>query len=230
MPAASLTARLNEAESRHRLLNHGFLEAVRRGVSKDQVAVFLGQWWYPLHYFPTFLGRCVASVARIETKTAISKILYQETGAGNPRVSHETLYVKSMVGAGFEEAQITGAQALPETQALVDVYERASQSALAAIGAIFGTEVVDLTMVSAVGNAVACATGETDLEWVNIHLQQEPDHVEEADHAVMGDFSAEDEDTIVANAEAIWHGWIGFFDRLAAAANLAEVASDVKTP
>ena len=35
----------------------------------------LGQWWHPLHYFPTFLSASYLDDARIEMKTAVSRIL-----------------------------------------------------------------------------------------------------------------------------------------------------------
>jgi thiaminase len=38
---------------RKNLIHHPFFEAVRSGtLARNDVAVFLGQWWHPLHYFP----------------------------------------------------------------------------------------------------------------------------------------------------------------------------------
>jgi hypothetical protein len=49
---------------------------------------------------------------------------------------------------------------------------------------------------------------------VDIHVQQEPGHVEQANEALEVGFSAADFDRIVASAEEMWRLWIAFFDRL----------------
>ena len=70
---------------RKTLIHHPFFEAVRSGaLNRKDVAVFLGQWWHPLHYFPDFLSRSISVVPNLETKTAICAILSEELGEGNP--------------------------------------------------------------------------------------------------------------------------------------------------
>jgi pyrroloquinoline quinone (PQQ) biosynthesis protein C len=215
MPESTLTARLNENAWRNRLANHEFFERVKsRPVERGQVALFVGQWWHPLHYFPTFLSRCISVLPDIESKAAVTKILYQETGEGDPRRAHEVIYADTMVGAGFTRAEATMAPAYPETRSLVAGYERASADRFAALGFIFATEVTDLAMVSGIGTAVERATGKKDLEWVNIHVRQEPDHVEEADHTILRAFGADEEALVMDGAAEMWRLWVAFFDRL----------------
>lgn len=215
MSAIQLNNRLNENPLRHRLINHEFFRRVKEmPVTKEQVAIFIGQWWHPLHYFPTFLARCVAVLPDIESKCAISKILNQEAGEGRPLRAHEVIYIDSMQRAGFSRAETAETPPLAETKTLVDGYRRASETPLAALGYIFATEVADLAMVSGIGVSVERVTGLTDLEWVKIHVQQEPDHIEEANHATLHRFSETDESQIMSSAEEMWRLWIGFFDRL----------------
>lgn len=210
-----LTIRLNEHRLRTQFINHEFFRRVKVApMTREQVAIFIGQWWHPLHYFPTFLARCVSVLPDIESKSAISKILNQETGEGNPKRAHEILYIDTMRRAGFTKACVTETAPYPETAALVAGYERASEDRFAGLGFIFATEVADLTMVSGIGTAVERATGARDLEWVNIHVEQEPDHVEEADHTMLGSFNANEESLIIDNAEEMWRLWGAFFDRL----------------
>jgi pyrroloquinoline quinone (PQQ) biosynthesis protein C len=215
MSKSTLTIRLNEHRLRKQFVDHEFFRRVKIStLTKEQAAVFIGQWWHPLHYFPTFLARCVATLADIEAMSAVSKILSQETGEGNPKRAHEIIYIETMERAGFTTAQVTGAAPFPETQALVAGYSRASDERLSALGYIFATEAADLTMVSGIGTAVSKATGTRDLEWVNIHVQQEPDHVEEAERALLHGFSAQEEALVVNGAEEMWRLWTAFFDRL----------------
>jgi pyrroloquinoline quinone (PQQ) biosynthesis protein C len=215
MSKSTLTIRLNEHRLRKQFVDHEFFRRVKIStLTKEQAAVFIGQWWHPLRYFSTFLARCVATLADIESKSAVSKILSQETGEGNPKRAHEVVYVETMERAGFTMAQVTGVAPFPETQALVAGYARASEERLSALGYIFATEVADLTMVSGIGTAVRKATGTRDLEWVNIHVQQEPDHVEEAERTMLRGFSAQEEALVVNSAEEMWRLWAAFFDRL----------------
>jgi pyrroloquinoline quinone (PQQ) biosynthesis protein C len=211
----ALTGRLNENTLRRALIGHEFFQSVKSApLTREQVAVFIGQWWHPLHYFPTFLARSVAVLPDIASKSAIARILNQETGEGRTHRAHEVVYVDSMERAGFTTAQASQAAPFAETAALLNGYERASEARYSALGFIFATEVADLAMVAGIGTAVERATGARDLAWVNIHVAQEPDHVEEADHAMLPSFSVSEEASIIERAEEMWALWIAFFDRL----------------
>lgn len=215
MSIDSFTSRLNQNPLRRKLVQHEFFRRVRAApTTKEQAAIVVGQWWHPLHYFPTFLARCVSVLPDISAKCAISKILNQETGEGNPAKAHEVLYIDSMECAGFSRAQIAEAVPFAETEALVAGYNRAPATPWGALGFVFATEVADLAMVSGIGAAVEQATGTRDLQWVEIHVQQEPDHVQEANHALLRSFEPAQEALVMDRAEEMWRLWIAFFDRL----------------
>ncbi|MFI1919697.1 TenA family transcriptional regulator [Nocardia sp. NPDC020380] len=185
-------------------------------LSKEQAAILIEQWWHPLHYFPTFLARCVAVLPDIAAKSAITRILNQEAGGGAVEKAHEVIYTESMRACGFDAGRVTGTAPYPETAALVEGYRRASEAPESALGFIFATENTDLLMVSSIGKAIVHTTGVTDNAWVSIHVQQEPDHVEEANHALLTGMTPAQEDTVLQAADEMWQLWIGFFDRLAA--------------
>jgi pyrroloquinoline quinone (PQQ) biosynthesis protein C len=212
--------KLSEHPLRKELIHHPLLKEVRTGmpVSKEAVATLLGQWWYPLDYFPTFLSRSISVLPDRDMQTALSKILYQELGEGRPDNSHGKLFITTMADAGFDEATTTQAPAFEETRKLVELYEETSHNPLRALGAVYGTEVADLAMVSGVGQMVRSVSGAKELPWVDIHVQQEPDHVEQASEALEPNFTPEEEDQIVRAAEDMWRGWISFFDRIRAEA------------
>jgi pyrroloquinoline quinone (PQQ) biosynthesis protein C len=195
--------------------DHPFFDAVDTAdLTKEQAAILIEQWWHPLHYFPTFLARCVAVLPDIASKSAITLILNQEAGGGVVSKAHEVIYVDSMEKCGFDRDRVTGTAPYPETAALVDGYRTASDGRESALGFIFATENTDLLMVSSIGKAIAHTTGITDNEWVSIHVEQEPDHVEEANHALLANFSAEEEDAVLLAANEMWQLWTAFFDRL----------------
>jgi pyrroloquinoline quinone (PQQ) biosynthesis protein C len=227
-----ISQRLEQNPLRKELIHHPFFKDVKSSdLDRDQVGVFLGQWWHPLHYFPNFLSRTIDVVPALAMKTAICKILYQELGEGDPARAHEQVYISTMAAAGFDRATVAEAPPFEETRRLVQRYREASASLLSALGFVYGTEVADLAMVAGVGNAVRRVSGLERLPWVDIHIEQEPDHVEQATEALDTAFSAHEVAAITASAEEMWRLWIAFFDRLRAAlfdASVRPVAAGVE--
>jgi pyrroloquinoline quinone (PQQ) biosynthesis protein C len=210
---------------RQALLHHPFFDHVATmPLDRAQVAGFLGQYWYPISYFPEFLARTVAVLPTTELKTQISKILYQELGEGEVERAHENLYRDTMVDAGFAEADVTAAPMTEATRRLMEGYHRSSARFQSALGFVYGTEIIDMRIVSGLGAAVTAASGKDKLPWVEIHVEQEPEHVRKARHAVRLDFSADDMAEIVENAEEIWRLWDGFFAGLLASWTAREAA------
>jgi pyrroloquinoline quinone (PQQ) biosynthesis protein C len=221
----SVGDRLAQSPVHEHFRNHPFFAAVgTTEFTKEQAATLIAQWWHPLHYFPTFLARCVAVLPGIAAKSAIATILNQEAGAGEVARAHEVIYVDSMQKCGFDRPRVTETPPYPETAALVEGYRTASESPESALGFIFATETTDLLMVSSIGKAIERTTGVTDNEWVSIHVEQEPDHVEEANHALLGQLSAEQERAVVESADEMWRLWTAFFDRLAAESGVANAS------
>src|SRR5436305_541105 len=216
MLGTGITERLEENPLRKGLIHHPFFKEVRSSaeIDREKVGIFLGQWWHPLHYFPHFLSRTIDQLSMLEMKTAICKILYQELGEGDPARAHERIYITTMQEAGFDEATVAEAAPFEETRRLVQRYQEASGERLSALGFVYGTEVADLAMVAGIGNAVRRISGLKDLPWVDIHIQQEPDHVAQVNEAIEPDFSPREVDAIVTNAEEMWSLWINFFNRL----------------
>jgi len=215
MLGSGINERLEQNPLRKALIHHPFFKEVKTSqLDREKVGVFLGQWWHPLHYFPNFLSRTIDQVPMLEMKTAIAKILYQELGEGSPARAHERIYVSTMTDVGFDEPTVAAAPPFEETRRLVQRYHEASGERLSALGFVYGTEVADLAMVSGIGNAVRRVTGAQDLPWVDIHVLQEPDHVEQVNEAIEPDFTADEVDRIVTHAEEMWSLWIAFFDRL----------------
>jgi pyrroloquinoline quinone (PQQ) biosynthesis protein C len=208
--------RLAESPVYQNFRDHRFFRAVDSlDLTRGQAAVLIEQWWHPLHYFPTFLARCVAVLPDIAAKSAITRILNQETGDGVARQAHEVIYLDSMRRCGFDPDRISGAAPYEETVALVEGYRAATGTWETALGFIFATETTDLLMVSSIGKAIERATGITDNEWVTIHVSQEPDHVEEANHALLAEFTPAQEQAVLDAADEMWRLWTAFFDRLA---------------
>lgn len=180
-------------------------------LSPKQVVVILGQWFHPLHYFPTFLSRLISVTPGLETQTYVSRILWEELGEGDPGRAHEKVYIDTISDGGFAKEQVAGTPPLNATRKLVQGYEEASSSCLPGLGFLYGTEVVDLPMVATVGELMRRCTGKQNLPWVNIHISQEPGHVHSATETLKPAFTPEEQREIVKHAEQMWTLWIDFF-------------------
>ena len=171
---------MNYTEHRHMLLNSSAKERLLhhlcfpelKDISTEGVAVVLGQWWHPLHYFPSFLSRTLSVVPMIEMKTAISRILFQELGEGDCCKAHEYVYVQTKVDAGFCPEKIINTPPLKPTRQLVEGYAKASNSCWSGLGFLYGTEIADLIIVSFIGKRVRQAAGKQQLPWVDIHVKR----------------------------------------------------------
>jgi hypothetical protein len=88
--ATNITGSLSASERKNELVT--FLKDLKNEcgtLSREQVVIILGQWFHPLHYFPTFLSRLISVSPEIETQTFVSRILWEELGEGDPRRAHE---------------------------------------------------------------------------------------------------------------------------------------------
>jgi pyrroloquinoline quinone (PQQ) biosynthesis protein C len=216
MSTAAVTSNTTDILSGNSVKNElvGYLKELKHTcgtLSREQIAVILGQWFHPLHYFPTFLSRLISVTPNIETQTFISRILWEELGEGDPQRAHEKIYKQTMSDGGFSLSEIAEAPPFTATQELIAGYETSSTSYLAGLGFMYGTEVVDLPMVETIGELMRRSTGQRDLPWVNIHVAQEPGHVESSNETLKPSFTADEQRQIVENAERMWRLWINFF-------------------
>lgn len=211
----SFPDRLKEHESRNKLFHHSFFEYAKSGnFSMDDAQVMLGQYWHPLHYFPTFLASLIAHSTDTPFKTWIADILNEELGEGDVDRAHENFYINDLTALGFQKEHLTDARPLESTERLMDCYRRGTDNMLEGLGGLYATESTDLAIVSGIGKLIRAATGNKDpIGWIDIHISQEPNHVEQTDKTVVA-LSSYEEEIVLKHADEMWRGWIGFFDEL----------------
>ncbi len=204
-----IRSKLKNHPVRNTLQHHSIFAHNRVGA--DDAAYLLGQYWHPLHYFPTFLSRLTAATPELGVKTAVSTILFEELGEGSADRAHEKIYIDSLTELGFSEASLTEAEPNKATRQLLAVYADTADDTLPALGSLYATESTDLAIVSGIGKMVRAATGATGpIPWIDIHVRQEPNHVAQTDQTVLR-LTAEQEETVVAHAVDMWRAWIDFF-------------------
>ena len=215
----TLNDELSNSEHANALKRHPLLKIMwTTPLKRDQVVTVLSQWYHPLHYFPVFLSRHIAVTPTIAAKTFISKIIWQELGEGVPERAHETIYIDTMNAVGFDNGEFVEREQLPATAALLKGYAEAARTGyLKSLGYLFATECADLAMVGSIGVAVRKLTGAARLPWVDIHVQQEPDHTESVGDVLESDLSPEDRETVRQAAEEMFTLWCNFFSAIAKA-------------
>lgn len=216
MSTAALTSDTSEILSGHPSKNElvSYLKELKSAcgtLPKEQVALILGQWFHPLHYFPVFLSRLISVAPDIETQTFVSRILWEELGEGDPARAHENIYIRTMSDGGFSHEEITGAAALPATARLIAGYESASAHHLTGLGFLYGTEVVDLPMVSTIGELMRRSTGLRNLPWVSVHVAQEPGHVQSSTETLKPSLAVGERQQVIEGAATMWTLWTDFF-------------------
>lgn len=213
------------SESRSRLVKNPFFHRIRRpDFGRDDLLVTLGQWWHPLHYFPTFLANSIAIAPSIRTKAAIGKILYQELGDGRAENAHEILYLSTIASAGLDAAEVEASPPLPATARLIAGYADSAGDWQMALGYVLATETADLFMVGSLGAAITRVTGQSNLPWFDIHVAQEPGHVEEASKALYGAVGPSDQAQVLRHADMMWNLWSDFFSGIDAQLHKTEPA------
>lgn len=212
----NILERLRLEPLRKELMNHSLLLEMRReGLKLPQLIIVLAQWYHPLHYFPVFLARLIAILPQISMQTSVSKILWQELGEGRTDQAHEMIYQRTMQSLLIKAEQFVNCPLLPATQALLSGYRQATeQNYLAGLGFAFGTEAADLAMVSSIGKAAARFSAKPSLEWVDIHIKQEPMHTDCMDDALQAGLDQQEEEEVIVHAKKMWELWINFFSAI----------------
>lgn len=199
---------------KERLIQHDVLRRFReQPFSREQVTYILSQYWYPLDNFPHFLAGVIYKTPTVALQTCVSKILYQELGEGDPANAHSGFYRSTMAAVNLDVDRITRSARAPATAALEDGYNDSVEAGYCqALGFLYATEVSDLQIVSSIGQSVRGATGADSLPWVDIHVVQEPEHVDNVDAAMSCEFSPDEASLVREGARRMWTLWIEFFD------------------
>jgi pyrroloquinoline quinone (PQQ) biosynthesis protein C len=220
---AAVLSRLADDDARRRLIGHRLLEVLQnRPLTRQSLAVALGQYWHPIHYFTEFLARCLTAVGDLELRSRLSLILFQELGQGDPTRAHESLYLNAAQRAGIPAHDIRGSKPLLQTEALVSGFREATATRPRAIAYLYATEIIDLRLVKSLGSAITRASGGAAPDWVKVHEQQEGDHVMTA-RALVALLPVSEVEEVLEHAGTAWTRWQQFYDGIGAAIGLEAV-------
>lgn len=194
------------------VLNHPFLNLIsNEGIEKNKFSYFIGQWYHLIEFFCPFLSRTISENKSTDIQTFLSKILYQELGSGKPKNSHLKLFIDTFIDAGLEPSVVNGEdERLEQTIAWVEGHRLAAKNENRGLGFVYGTEMLDLGMVKAVGIGATKATGISKLNWVAVHLKEEPDHTSCVNLSV-DKLDRESQLEVISGVLDVWALWRDFF-------------------
>ncbi|MDQ5815116.1 MAG: iron-containing redox enzyme family protein [Actinomycetota bacterium] len=133
-----LTARLDEAVARHRLLDHPFYRAWTKGsLTGDDLAFYSTQYWRQVQAFPGYLETLAPRMAEPSARRALETNLADETGGDHPG-----LWVSFANALGIARSTLDETPPEPETVACVAAFQEACAGALPAfaVGMLYGYE------------------------------------------------------------------------------------------
>ena len=133
-----LTALLDEAVARHRLLDHPFYRAWAKGsLTGDDLAFYSTQYWRQVQAFPGYLETLAPRMTEPSSRSALESNLADETGGDHPG-----LWVSFANALGVARSTLDATPSEPETVACVAAFEEASSGALPAfaLGMLYGYE------------------------------------------------------------------------------------------
>ncbi len=191
-----LTARLDEAVSRHRLLDHPFYRAwVAGSLSNDDLAFYASQYWRQVQAFPGYLSALLPRVAQSSTRHTLEANLADETDG-----DHAGLWVQFAEAFGVSRTELDDTPPEPETRSCVAAFEEAAEGAepTFALGMLYGYEsqTPEVAVTKAAGLRDNYGFSGDSLAYFELHGQLDVEHSKElagaiaAEGATIGDAQA----------------------------------------
>jgi pyrroloquinoline-quinone synthase len=137
MSATTITARLDEATSGHRLLDHPFYKAWAAGtLSRDDLAFYSTQYWRQVEAFPGYLS-ALADRLPERAKEIVRANLRDEV-----EDDHAQLWLDFASALGVSESEVRASEVEPETATCVASFAEATagESPAYALGMLFAYE------------------------------------------------------------------------------------------
>jgi len=150
--------------------------------SRGQIAVFAPDYLFWVRSFPSILAGLVANVRDEESRLFLTEILYSELGSGTPETMHFKLFQDFLLSLGVGEEDIKSAPRYEETTSLVGGMRTlySHRDVLIALGAQYALEKQAFPMIEQLyaGFKRCSAGGAPRFEYFDLHLVEEPKHLE----------------------------------------------------
>ncbi len=197
---------------------HSLLRSFHGPIEHSLLVAAASQYWYPISWFPSFLGNAVGAAVDLPTQNSIAHILWQEVGQGRAEDSHTQIFVDTFAMAGISPDAIVDQPMTPATERLMELYRTSTATRAGAVGSLLATEAIDLTIVEGLGAGLRQhVAAQQELPWVDIHVEQEPSHTEQSESAATETIDLAESERIEEAAISMWNAWASFFTEVPAA-------------
>jgi len=218
-----MTARLDEAVARHRLLDHPFYRAwVAGSLTRDDLAFYATQYWRQVQAFPRYLRALAPRVADPSARSALETNLADETEGDHPG-----LWVSFANALGVTRSDLDKTPPEPETRSCVTAFEEAAVGAppAFALGMLYGYEsqTPEVAATKAAGLRERYGLEGDPLAYFELHGLLDVEHSKELAGAIvaeseLGGGPELSSSGATAGASAIW----GLLDGVARARGVAQ--------
>jgi hypothetical protein len=204
-----------ETEIRKKLSKHQLFALPSNYVPRRKdLKLTFSQYWRPLHYFPDFLAKTISILPSLEQKSLISHILFQELGEADSKKAHEVAFFEAMNEVGITQQTICSTSELPETAQLMELYRNSTTNVESALGVLFATEVADLAIIMGLHRIMKPLLVKDVPLWVELHVVQEPDHVNASVKTLIEASKNLDIQKIIDAAQNCAETWNLFFNAI----------------
>ena len=217
-----LTARLDEAISRHRLLDHPFYRAwVAGSLSHDDLAFYASQYWRQVQAFPGYLSALLPRVTESSTRRTLEANLADETDG-----DHAGLWVQFANALGVSRAELDDTPPEPETRSCVAAFEEAAATAepTFALGMLYGYEsqTPEVAATKATGLRESYGLSGNSLAYFELHGQLDVEHSKDLADAIAVECTAQvDDQTPSSGAQTGASAIFGLLDGVARVRGIA---------
>jgi pyrroloquinoline-quinone synthase len=211
--AALTTSRRLDAEVASRaMLGHPFYRAWSAGeLSLDTLRTYARQYWRHVEAFPRAVSAVHSLCPDRDGRWMLAENLAEEEGIGEGRDDHASLWMMFAEGLGEDAAVVEAEELEPETQGLIDAFQRLSRKSYASgLGALYAYEsqLPEVARAKIEGlKAFYGVTDEPTLRFFDVHERADIQHAAVCRGLLDALPEAEADEAVAAGAElsqALW--------------------------
>lgn len=124
------------------MLKHPFYQAWTEGrLSLDELRAYARQYFHHVEAFPRAVSAVHSNCPDADGRWMLAENLAEEEGIGAGKQDHATLWLMFACGLGESEEDVRAQELNPETQALIDTFQKLSRRSYASgLGALYAYE------------------------------------------------------------------------------------------
>lgn len=217
--------RVDAVIAERRMLDHPFYKAWTAGeLTQDVLRDYAKQYWHHVEAFPRAVSTTHANCPDRDGRRMLAENLAEEEGLGEGKTDHPELWMQFAEGLGATRGDVEGVALNPETQALIDAFQREARTSYArGLAALYAyeTQIPEVARQKIDGlKAFYGMTDEDALRFFTVHEIADVEHAEVC-RTLLDRLSPEEALEAEAGAAALSEALLGFLDGVQREAGIA---------